>query len=71
MNVRNRDTLSYVFSPWFPLSFLPVLLLLLLLLPFYGLYTGQPAFSALMLLVGWQERHPAGKKYGEMEVGTA
>jgi len=29
------------------------------------------AFSALMLLVGWQEGHPACKKYGEMvEVGT-
>ena len=29
------------------------------------------AFSALTLLVGWQERHPALKKYGGMvEVGT-
>jgi len=29
------------------------------------------AFSALTLLVGWQEGHPACKKYGGMvEVGT-
>jgi len=29
------------------------------------------AFSALMLSVGWQEEHPACKKYGGMvEVGT-
>jgi len=29
------------------------------------------AFSALMLVVGWQEGHPACKKYGGMvEVGT-
>ena len=30
------------------------------------------AFSALTLFIGWQERHPACKKHGEMvEVGTA
>jgi len=29
------------------------------------------AFSALTLLVGWQEGHPACKRYGRMvEVGT-
>jgi len=28
------------------------------------------AFSALMLLVGWQEKHPACKKYREMEADT-
>jgi len=35
------------------------------------LHLPKVAFSALMLLVGWQEGHPACKKYGEMvEVGT-
>jgi len=29
------------------------------------------AFSALTLLVAWQEGHPACKKRGMMEVGTA
>jgi len=29
------------------------------------------AFSAWTLLVGWQEGHPACKKYGGMVVGTA
>jgi len=34
-------------------------------------YTDTSAFSALTLLVGWQEGHPARKKYGGMvEVGT-
>jgi len=28
------------------------------------------AFSALTLLVGWQEGHPACKKWGMVEVGT-
>ena len=37
-------------------------LLLLLLLLFYSHYTGQPAFSALALLVGRQEGRPACKK---------
>jgi len=37
-------------------------LLLLLLLLFYSHYTGQPAFSALTLLVGRQEGRPACKK---------
>jgi len=29
------------------------------------------SFSALTLLVGWQEGHPACKKWGMVEVGTA
>jgi len=29
------------------------------------------AFSALTLLVGWQEGHPSCKKFGMVEVGTA
>jgi len=28
------------------------------------------SFSALTLLVGWQEGHPACKKWGIVEVGT-
>jgi len=28
------------------------------------------AFSALTLLVGWQEGHPACKKWGMVEMGT-
>jgi len=28
------------------------------------------AFSALTLLVGWQEGHPVCKKWGMVEVGT-
>jgi len=31
---------------------------------------GRVAFSALTLLVGWQEGHPACKKWGMVEVGT-
>jgi len=35
------------------------------------MYSGMlVAFSALSLLVGWQEGHPACKKRGMVEVGT-
>jgi len=43
----------------------------ILILKMYLINVFQYAFSALMLLVGRQERHPACKKiWGMMEVGT-
>jgi len=35
------------------------------------IFLSYVAFSALILLVGWQEGHPDCKKWGMVEVGTA
>jgi len=35
------------------------------------IYCCTVTFSALTLLVGWQEGHPACKKWGMVDMGTA